>query len=186
MKFFFATSNLGKLREFREKLKNTKIIVEHLEIPYPEIQSNSLDEIAKFGARFLANKTKKTVVVEDSGLFISKLNGFPGPYSKYIYQTLGYKGIIKLLENEICRDAHFESVISYCCPKEESIEFKGICKGKIAKKPRGSGGFGFDPIFIPNGSKITFAEMDIKQKNMYSHRGKSVESFVKFLKLKMV
>ena len=71
MKIYFATSNLGKLKEFQEKLKNTKITVEHLDIPYPEIQSDYLEEIARFGAKYLTDKINETVIVEDSGLFVS-------------------------------------------------------------------------------------------------------------------
>ena len=72
MKIFLATSNLGKVKEFREKLINSDITIDHVEIPYPEIQSDSLEEIAKYGAKFLANKINEIVTVEDSGLFIDK------------------------------------------------------------------------------------------------------------------
>lgn len=183
MKIYFVTSNKGKLKEFQEKLKNIDIVIEHIKIPYIEIQSDSLEEIAKFGAEFLADKIKKEVIVEDSGLFIDKLKGFPGPYSKHAFLTIGCRGIIKLLE-DLDRKAHFESVIGYCKPNEKAVAIKGICNGKIAKEERGNRGFGFDPIFIPDGAKLTFAEMTTKEKNLFSHRGKSIEGFIKFLELK--
>lgn len=182
MKIFLATSNLGKVKEFREKLINSDITIDHVEIPYPEIQSDSLEEIAKFGAKFLVNKINEIVTVEDSGLFINNLKGFPGPYSKHTFYTIGCEGIIKLLEGIEDRNAYFESVIGYCQPGKVPITFKGRCVGRIAKKQKGTGGFGYDPIFIPNGSKITFGQMDTVEKNKHSHRGKSVEMFMKFLK----
>ena len=181
MKIYFATSNKGKLNEIQKMLTNLNIKIVHLNKPYPEIQSDSLEEIASFGAKYLVKEIKETVIVEDSGIFINTFNLFPGPYSKFVFQNLGLDGILKLLKNENNRNAYFKSVISFCCPGNEPLIFTGICNGKISKERNGSNGFGYDPIFIPKDSNLTFGQMDINQKNSFSHRGKAFGKFVEFL-----
>ncbi|MHA1721624.1 MAG: XTP/dITP diphosphatase [Candidatus Baldrarchaeia archaeon] len=177
-KVFFATSNKNKYLEAKAILRSFNIEVEWLKGDYPEIQAESLEEIASFTAKWVAEKTKKAVFVEDAGLFIQVLNGFPGPYSSYVYKTLGNHGILKLLEGETNREAFFISVIAYCEPTSKPAIFIGKVNGTIAYEIRGNKGWGFDPIFIPTeGEGKTYAEMGPKNKNKISHRRKSLEKF---------
>jgi len=129
----------------------------------------------------LANKLKEIFFVEDAGLFIRALNGFPGPYSSFVYKTIGIRGILKLLNDVSDRTAFFKSVIGLWCNDHIEI-FEGVVEGHITKEPRGAGGFGFDPIFIPKGCKKTFAEMSVDEKNLFSHRAKASEQMIGFLK----
>ncbi len=116
-------------------------------------------------------------MVEDSGLYIRALNGFPGPYSSYVYKTIGYFGILKLMEDVTDRGAHFKSVVAFYDGNIYKI-FIGTVYGEIINDARGYYGFGFDPIFKPEGStRKTFAEMSLKEKCMYSHRAKSITKF---------
>ncbi|NOZ89276.1 MAG: RdgB/HAM1 family non-canonical purine NTP pyrophosphatase, partial [Crenarchaeota archaeon] len=124
--------------------------------------------------------TGTPVAVEDAGLFVDALSGFPGPYSSYVYKTIGVHGILRLLEGEENRAARFVSVIAYAGPWGVQL-FRGEVKGSIAAEPRGSGGFGFDPIFIPEGADKTFAEMNIEEKNMYSHRARAARKLCSWL-----
>ena len=179
---YFITTNKGKFREVKTELNRINIDVKQIDIEYPEIQADTHEEVAVFGLEWLRRRMKKTLMIDDSGLFIDALNGFPGVYSSYVFKTIGYNGILKIMEGGKNRGARFESCIAYMEPKKAPVFFKGICKGKIADKPKGRDGFGYDPIFIPTGYKKTFAEIPIEEKNKISHRGKSLEQLVKYLK----
>ena len=109
MDIFFATTNQNKFKEASKIFESKRIEIKHLETSYPELQSENLEQIAKYGAIYIANKYKKKIFVEDSGLFIKLLNGFPGPYSAYAYKTIGRKGILRLLHGIENREAVFNS-----------------------------------------------------------------------------
>ncbi len=119
------------------------------------------------------------IFIEDSGLFVEALKGFPGVYSAYVFKTIGYSGILKLLAGVENRRAYFESVVGLKLKGEVRI-FRGRVDGVIAEKARGKGGFGYDPIFIPEGSEKTFAEAP-EIKNRVSHRKRALEEMRKFL-----
>jgi XTP/dITP diphosphohydrolase len=124
--------------------------------------------------------------VEDAGLFIEALKGFPGPYAAYAYQTIGNNGLLKLLENVENRKAVFRSAIAYCDSEAEApVVFEGEAEGEITVDERigsGKSGFGFDPIFRPSGSEKAFAEMTLEEKNGFSHRAKAVLKFAEWYK----
>jgi len=119
--------------------------------------------------------------VEDSGFFVEELNGFPGTYSKYVQETIGNEGILKLLEGKENRNAYFKTVIGYC--DENGVKlFKGIVRGKVSEEIRSKGfGFAYDSIFIPEGEDRTFAEMTAEEKSEISHRKRAFEEFKKHL-----
>lgn len=178
---YFITSNRGKFNEVKEKMQNLNISLKQENIGYPEIQANSLEEVADFGENYIREKFHDRFIIEDAGLFIDALEGFPGVYSKYIYLTIGCKGILRLMEGKNNRKAIFKSVYVFSEPSKNPIFFKGECPGTIASIEKGEGGFGYDPIFIPNGRSETFAEMTTKNKNKYSHRGKALDNLINFL-----
>ena len=136
-----------------------------------EIQSNSLKKIANHKSYQAFQTCKKPVIVEDDGLFIESLDGFPGPYSSYVFKTIGNKGILNLLKKN--RKAKFVSVISYC-DKKNSKSFESKLDGIISQKISGNG-WGYDPIFIPSKLKLTFAKLE--NKNQISHRYKALKKF---------
>ncbi len=159
MKIYLVTCNKGKVKEFKQILE-PKVKVEQLPIDYPELRSDDPEEIARLAAKQLADSLKKPIVVEDSGLFIKALNGLPGTCSAYIHKRVGLKGILTLMKGIKNRQCMYMSAVGYCEPKKQPISFLGTEKGKIAKKARGTGGFGHDPIFIPDNSKKTYGEMN--------------------------
>ncbi|MEM1587135.1 MAG: XTP/dITP diphosphatase [Candidatus Bathyarchaeia archaeon] len=180
---FFATKNVNKFNEARRVLTEYHISVAMIKIKTLEIQDNDVERIAKVSALNAAREVNLPVIVEDSGLFIEALNGFPGPYSSYVYQTIGINGILKLLTGVVNRKAYFKSVVVFCDPEGEAKCFQGIVYGKIANEARGGGGFGFDPIFEPNGEpNKTFGEMTIEEKNKFSHRARAFRKFAKWYK----
>ena len=175
----FVTSNLGKVKEFRQILE-PKIKVNHIKMSYPEIRSDNSEEIARHSAEMLANKFKKNVVVEDSGLFIKELNDFPGTYSATVHKKIGLEGIINLMKDIKDRDCEYKSAVAYCEPGKDAISFLGTEKGKIAESIRGTFGFGHDPIFIPEGSNKTYGEMK-NVEEIKKFRRKAVEKLRKYL-----
>jgi len=183
---FFVTGNAYKFNEARKLLTEYNIATAMLNLEATEIQDDSLENIAKISAADAAKKSNLPVFVEDAGLFVKALNGFPGPYSSYVFRTVGVKGILKLMQNEKKRDAYFLSVVAFSNPQEplEPKCFHGKVEGKIAYEERGKQGFGFDPIFQPyGGNGKTFAEMTTQEKNKYSHRAQALRKFAKWCSL---
>jgi XTP/dITP diphosphohydrolase len=185
---FFATGNVNKFNEARSILSPYGIAVGMLRVKGDEIQSDSLKEIAQTSAVNAYKRSRLPIFVEDAGLFIDALSGFPGSYAAYVYKTIHNSGILKLMENVKDRRAKFQSVIAYCdqtlCEPEC---FDGESKGEITlteRKPQGKAAFGFDPIFQPVGSSKTFAEMTIEKKNGFSHRAMAIRKFAEWYKSK--
>lgn len=182
-KIFFATSNPGKLLEAQKLLKPLGFEVEKLEIPYPEIQSSDLKEVASFGIDWICREKELegAIILEDAGLFIPALRYFPGAYSKHFFSTNGFEGILRLLKGKEDRSAYFESCVAYCEKGSEPVFFIGRVNGTIALFSKGEHGFGYDPIFIPEGEERTFAEMETEDKNRYSHRARALKQLADFL-----
>jgi XTP/dITP diphosphohydrolase len=182
---FFITGNFHKFNEVRSILSPYGIAVGMLRMKGNEIQSDNIAEIAEYNAVEAFNRCHLPLIVEDAGLFVDSLDDFPGPYAAYVYKTIKNKGIIKLMENVQTRKATFRSAIVYCSQETGPLLFEGEAKGEITlteRKGAGNSGFGFDPIFQPDPSKKTFAEMTIEEKNKVSHRSKAVSKFAKWYK----
>ena len=181
---FFATNNVHKFNEVRVVLARYGIAVGMLRAKGVEIQSDDLGEIAKASALNACARCGLPVIVEDAGLFVDALKGFPGPYAAYAYQTLGNAGLLKLMENVSDRSAKFKSAIVYCDDSShEPVLFQGEVKGVITvgeRKPDGLSSFGFDPVFQPDGEEKTFAEMSIEEKNRFSHRAVATRLFAEW------
>jgi len=178
---FLATGNIHKFNEARRVLAEFGLSVALLRRKTWEIQHDHLEQIAREAVRRAVEETRLPLIVEDAGLFIGALGGFPGPYSSYVFRTIGCKGILKLMEGVEERDAYFESVVAFCRPGGEPICFHGRVDGRITPKERGTSGFGFDPIFEPlEAPGKTFGEMTIKEKNRYSHRARALRRFAQW------
>jgi XTP/dITP diphosphohydrolase len=155
--------------------------LEHLKTPYPEIQAESLEITIIPGLQWLVSKFDRPVMIDDSGLFIDSLGDFPGVYSSYVFKTLGCEGILRLMEGMEKRTARFECCIGYLEPDGDPFIAKGVAHGSISKTMRGEGGFGYDPIFVPEGDARTYAEIEVREKNSISHRGKAMSKFIEEL-----
>ena len=171
-----VTSNEGKAREFSQALEGLPWTIERVDMAYEEVQADTLEEVAlASAASVLAGGTvAPPFVLEDAGLFVEALRGFPGVYSAYVFRTLGCEGVLRLLEGAADRRARFESCLALCLGPGEIELMAGTCKGTVPGETRGSGGFGFDPIFVPEGEGRTFAEMSIEEKGALSHRGRAL------------
>ena len=179
-KIVFVTGNKGKFAEVRDILLAFEVEVIQDKNGYPELQEEELEPIAAYGAQFVADKLNMPVMVDDSGIFIKALNGFPGPYSRFVEDRLGNPRVLKLMEGEKDRTAYFKTVIGYCEPEKEPLVFPGVVEGKIAFAERGTGGFGYDPIFEYNG--MTFGELGDAEKNKVSHRRRAIDKFLEWFR----
>jgi len=188
MKLIFATNNQHKVDEIRAILPPQLSIMTLKEagidkdIPEPH---PTLEENAREKASIIYQITQTNCFSEDSGLEIAALNGEPGVKSaRYAGEgKSSVDNISKVLTNmkdQANRQAQFRTVICLCWNGNEHF-FEGICKGHIITAEKGTKGFGYDPIFIPEGAQKTFAEMSMEEKNGYSHRRKAVDKLVAFL-----
>jgi XTP/dITP diphosphohydrolase len=182
IKINFATGNPDKITEARMILEDYDIEINAVDSKVREIQAASLEEIAADSAKTTADLLGESIVVEDAGLFIDSLNGFPGPYSSYVHRTVGCKGILQLMAGESDRNAAFHSAVSYCDPNSDPIVFTGETRGRISSTERSGRTFGFDPVFIPQElDGRAFSELDIIEKNRVSHRSRAFAKLASWL-----
>jgi len=179
LKINFATSNPHKVREANIAGKEFGIEFVQLKEDYPEVRDEDVRKVAEEGAEYVFTRVKKPIIVEDTGLFIEALNGFPGSYSAFVFYKIGNEGILKLMENSSSRKAKFISAIGYRGLEGVRV-FEGTVAGRIGTKITGTAGFGYDSIFIPEGYEHTFGE-DPDLKARVSHRRKAFEKFCEFI-----
>ena len=189
MELIIASQNQNKLVEFK-KILGDKINLFSLsdiglnqEIPENE---KTIKKNAMFKAKFVNIQTGKNVFADDTGLEIDSLNGEPGVYSaRYSGVERNSDKNIELvltkLKNKSNRNSRFKTIISLILDGK-SVNFEGIVEGKITEEKRGSNGFGYDPIFQPNGYASTFGEMSLNEKNKISHRSIAINKMVQYLK----
>ena len=183
---YFITTNVHKFNEIFDmfKRKDLKYSLKQNKSETTEIQADSLKDVALFKLKSVKHKIKSSFFVEDSGFFIDvPLNGFPGVFSSYVLNTIGNKGILKLIDDFNTSRAHFSTEVAlYFKPFDKILFFNGNVAGKISKTIRGKGGFGFDPIFIPDLlPNKTFAELSTSEKNSISHRSQATNKLLRFL-----
>jgi XTP/dITP diphosphohydrolase len=180
----FATSNRGKMEEALQILAPFGISIEQYDGKGTEIQADTTSEVASYAAREAAKRAGRAILVEDAGLFVDSLGGFPGVYSAYALKTIGIKGILALLGpsngETKSRTARFVSSVAYCELGGEPSVFEGSVSGSISGGPKGAGGFGFDPIFVPDGEELTFGELSQEVKCAISHRADALTKFAKW------
>ena len=188
MKLIFATNNQHKTDEIRSVVGKSLDIITlkeagiDIDIPEPY---NTLEENASGKSKAIFEMTGTNCFSEDTGLEVTALEGQPGVKSaRYAGNNRSFDANIeKLLSNLAGKDdrsARFRTVISLLIDGNETL-FEGICEGQIIEERKGEQGFGYDPVFIPAGSAKTFAEMDMGEKNQFSHRKKAIEKLVAFL-----
>ncbi|HUV98326.1 MAG TPA: RdgB/HAM1 family non-canonical purine NTP pyrophosphatase [Candidatus Paceibacterota bacterium] len=179
---WLVTGNLHKFNEVRPVLSKYNIAAGMLrKIDAVEIQDDDIENVAKASALDAVRKSRLPIVVEDAGLFIKTLGSFPGPYSSFVYRTIGNDGVLKVMRNVANRGARFRSVVAFSSPEQaEPLSFSCEVRGEIVKRKRGTYGFGFDPIFKPSSSQKTFAEMTVDEKNKYSHRASAFRRFAEW------
>jgi XTP/dITP diphosphohydrolase len=166
----FVTSNPNKFLEVRGILRGYGLAVRRRSAELPELQADTLEAVVE-GKLAAARGIPGIVLVEDSGIFLDALGGFPGVYSAYVYRTIGLAGVLRLLAGRP-RGARFRTVAGVRWGRRR-WSCVGEVRGRIALRPRGDGGFGYDPLFVPAGARATFAELARDDKDARSHRGRA-------------
>jgi len=187
LKLVFATNNKHKLEEVQAMLTNFEIVSLadiHCFEDIPET-ADTLEGNAILKANFITEKFGLDCFADDTGLEVAALNNEPGVYSaRYAGENNNAEAnmnkLLKNLENNPNRKAQFMTAIALNIQGKQFI-FEGICEGTILTEKRGKSGFGYDPIFMPDGFNTSFAEMDMNEKGNISHRGKAIEKLVTFL-----
>jgi len=188
MRLIFASNNQHKIEELKafagQEIEIVSLKDAGIDIDIPE-PHDTLEENASEKSWTIYKLTGNDCFSEDTGLEIETLNGEPGVKSaRYAGEARSFKDNIEKVLNKLSaetnRNARFRAVISLIVGGNET-QFEGICNGKIIDTPQGTEGFGYDPIFIPNGSDRSFAEMSIEEKNRFNHRTKAAAKLVTFL-----
>jgi XTP/dITP diphosphohydrolase len=188
MELIFATQNKNKVAEVQSIVPTNiklysladKNILDDIPEPFDTLEANAIHK-----ATYIKQKFGYDCFSEDTGLIVPSLNGEPGVYSaRYAGEHGNAKANMEKLLSKLVpnknREAYFKTIIALLYKNEQHL-FIGECHGQIIQQAKGELGFGYDPIFIPNGAAITFAEMDLEQKNKYSHRKKAVTQLLRFL-----
>ena len=167
------TGNAHKAREVAAFFHGI-LEVEHVPLDCPELKHDDVGEIARGKAAWAFGQLHRPLIVDDTGFSIHALGGFPGPYAAYVLSTLGNTGILKLLEGVEDRAAFFETAIAHADRTGTIRVFRGRIDGTNTGSPRGTGGFGYDPIFEVNDR--TLAELTLGEKSRISHRARALQA----------
>lgn len=194
MKIYVSTSNKDKVKEIKSKLGDEFELITKDEAGFGnqdvEETGSTLEENAFLKSKFLYDLVKQPVIADDSGLFVEALDGQPGIYAaRYAGEGCSYSDnvekMLKAMEafsEREDRKAYFETVICFIDETGNAHHIHGRMNGYIAKEKKGDKGFGYDPIFVPEGYDKRFAELGLEVKNNISHRAKALDKFSKFLK----
>jgi len=192
MEIVLATNNFDKVREMKKILKGLKIKILTLRdfpfIPRVKEDGKTLRENAIKKAVEIARRTKKIAIADDSGLEVNALKRKPGVYSsRFAGKNCTYadnnRKLLRLMKKvpRNKRQARFVCVIAIASPEGKIKTATGVCRGRIAMETRGRSGFGYDPVFIPEGYSRTYAELGLRIKNKISHRAKALQKAKKIL-----
>ena len=181
-KVLLVTGNKYKLEAARKIMGKYGIIVDSIDIKPLEIQADSLEEVAKFSAKFAAEKLGKPVLKADAGLLIEAFGGFPGVYTEFVKRKLGPEGVLKLMNGIENRNAEIVYALAYCKPGQEPIVFKSGSKGKIVSEAKAKEGMLIDFIFSPEGENgKTMGELrEINPELRQKYWGNAEEQFAKW------
>lgn len=189
MKLVFATNNKNKILEVQQMLPSTIEIISLESIGcFEEIPetANTIEENAIMKANYVTQKYGYDCFADDTGLEVEALNGEPGVFSaRYAGEQRNsddnMNKVLESLSNETNRKAKFKTVIALNLKAKQHL-FTGIARGEITLEKTGNQGFGYDPIFKPEGCEVTFAQLSLEEKGIISHRGKATEQLIAFLK----
>jgi len=179
---YYITGNESKFKEAREILKNTGINLLKKDLEIDEIKSLDQEKVIKDKARKAFSKLKKPLIIDDVGIYFKIYNKFPGTFTRYLFEAIGFEGIEKLLMN-VNRIAYFKILLCYKDKKTEMI-FEGILNGKITENTKSffNKDFQYDNIFIPENYNIPLSEIPLEERAKFSHRKKAFDKLIKWLK----
>lgn len=173
-----VTSNPSKFSEITRTLNGSGIRATRVDYDIPEIKSDLIEEVVADKAEKALAYAKKPVIVDDTGIFFTHYNNFPGTHSRFVIMGIGFAGVFRLLKGN--DRAYFRTMVAYMAPgiKEPEL-FSGTCRGRMLTRRRGRmrAKMPYDDIFIPDGADKTFSQMGVANKQKYDHRSKAVKKF---------
>lgn len=172
-----VTNNQHKIAELRPVFEEYGIHFKTTPHSKVEIRSDEVSTVAEVAAEYAFDELGIPVVVDDTGLYITSLNGFPKAYAAFVLRTIGIEGILRLMSGIQDRSAKFITAVGYSDGTQIRV-FTGATLGTISQIPMGDNGFGYDPIFIPNGIDKTYAQLSMTEKVSISHRTKAFRAFL--------
>ena len=174
-----VTQNQHKLKELTPLFKKYNVEFDTTSLEKHEIRSESIEIMAREAAMVAFETLQKPVVVDDTGFFVDALKGFPGSYAGIVLNFIGFEGILRLMTNNENRASEFQTAVGYY-DGQHLESFVGTMSGSVASESAGVGGFGYDPIFVPDGFTKTYAELTFDEKVSISHRTKAFEEFLRW------
>lgn len=186
MKLAFVTTNRHKFEEVRNILSEFGIDVEWKDINLPE-PDGDIDSVAKEKAKYASSRLNKVAVVDDTGVFFEAYDDFPGSRPKFVFNSIGYDGIMRLLKGK-SRKAYFRTVVGYCEPGKKPIVFDGIMRGEITENifDEDKDVLPYMRIFVPEGYKKVISSFTLEEKNRISHRAKAFRKLGEYLSEKNI
>lgn len=167
MKITLVTGNWAKVAISKEHLEPLGFEIDNKKMDTIEIQADTVEEVAKYSAKYASDKLKCNVVKNDTGIIIDGLNGFPAAYTHYVQDTIGEDGVLKLMEGVKNRKARFVQALAYCEYGKEPVVFSSITEGRISTEKQGKYGWCWDFIFIPEGADKTLGSFPDDQRFKY-------------------
>lgn len=177
----YVTGNEIKFNVASKTFKNTGITLLQKKLDTPEIQSKSVQEVAKYSASWASEKLGKAVIVTDAGFLIEALNGFPGPFIKFVNQWFSVEDYMNLMKGKSNRRIIIQDCLAYCYPNEDPIVFTGSYIGELAMEPSAKPGTPIDRLFIPQGLHMPIAEIPEEQMLAYWSSGEIMSKFKEYI-----
>ncbi|MEM2142475.1 MAG: RdgB/HAM1 family non-canonical purine NTP pyrophosphatase [Candidatus Thorarchaeota archaeon] len=172
-----VTKNQNKVRELTPIFEEYDVRFEVSAIEKEEVRSDSVETVALHAAMSAYRIIHRPLVTEDTGLYISALKGFPRAYPSFVLETIGRQGILKLMQDARDRSARFVTACAYH-DGSTTMVFTGELLGRISHVEAGTGGFGYDPIFVPEGYDLTLAQLGFEEKIAISHRTRAFRALL--------
>ena len=175
------TGNRFKFEVAQRALLGTHVVLEQLRLPVPEIQSNSVQDIAEFSAQWAGSQITQPFFLTDAGFYIDALNGFPGPFIKFINQWFTTEDLLRLMHDKAYRHITVQDCLIYAHPGESLVTFNGSYQGSIAREPGPSAGTPIERLFIPSGHQRPISEFSHDEQVEYWGNGAIWQAFRRFL-----
>jgi XTP/dITP diphosphohydrolase len=177
----YVTGNKTKFEVAAKVFANTEITLLQEKLDTPEIQSKSVQEVATYSAKWASKKLNKPVIVTDAGFYIQALNGFPGPFIKYVNEWFSAKDYINLMRDTNNRTVTIQDCLVYCHPNEEPIVFTGLYNGKLANEPSEKSGTSIEKVFIPEGFDVPISDVLAEKMISYWSKGEIMNKFKEYI-----
>lgn len=181
----YVTGNKVKFEVALKTFANTDISLLQLKLDTPEIQSKSVQEVAMYSARWASEQLNKPVIVTDAGFYIEALNGFPGPFIKYVNEWFSADDFVNLLKGKNNRSILIQDCLAYCHPHSEPLAFTGTYRGRIATEASSGKGTSIEKVFIPEGFDVPISDIQAEKMISYWSNGEIMSKFKKYIMSKL-